>query len=187
MRKLLVFILFLSFTATGRAADFLDGYIVLANRDTVKCKFKVGGLIHSTSFTRIAIVTEGGEEQVYRARDKEVLGYGFVEKGRRYDFLFVDVKPKSESGFYQRIVDGDKYQLYVHLVSSQGYPGVSTAQPQYVLFNAAGAFEKFETCVLCPWKKQLRELLREDPKALEHLENTSRLEIPSFVRIINKD
>ena len=187
MRRLLIFILCLIFTSTAQAAEYLDGYIVLANKDTVKCKFKAGGFIRSTSFNRIVIITEQGEEQVFRAHDKKILGYGFVERGRRYDFLFVDVKPKAESGFYQRIVDGDKYKLYAHVLSSQGYPGISTAQPQYVLFNTAGAFEKFETCVLCPWKKQLRQLLKDDANALEILENTSRLEIPNFVVAINKE
>lgn len=124
---------------------------------------------------------------VFKGPDKKILGYGFVERGKRYDFLYIELKPKSESGFYQRVVDGDRYKLYVHETSVQTYPGVSTAMPQYVLFNPAGAFQKFETCLACPWRKQLRELLKDDSNALQHLEKTSRLEITNFVLVINRD
>ena len=185
MRKLLTILIILSCSLISRAAEYLDGYVVMANSDTVKCKFKVKGFLNSVSFYRITITTEEGKEQSFRAQDKKILGYGFTEKGKRYDYIYVDLKPKSESGFYQRIINGDKYKLYVHMTSTSTYPGISTAMPQYVLFNPAGQFEKFETCVLCPWKKQLRELLKEDAKALEALETTSRLEIESFVLKIN--
>lgn len=186
-RIIMLYILVLGFSARGYAADFLDGYIVMANKDTVQCRFKSGGFFRSISFKRIEVTTAEGEKQVYRADDKKILGFGVVERGIRYDFIYVELKPRSESGFYQRIVDGGKYKLYVHTVVSQGYPGVSTAQPQYVLFNPAGEFRKFETCVLCSWKKQLRELLKDDEKALALLETASRLEIPKFVLAINNN
>lgn len=186
MRTILVFILITTFCLAAQAADYVNGYIVLANNDTVKCKFKVGGLVLSRGFTRLAITTEQGEEQVYHGKDKKVLGYGFVEKGRKYDFIYVDVKPKVESGFYQRIVDGAKYKLYVHVISTSTYPGIASGSPQYVLFNTSGEYKKFETCIACPWKKHLRELLKDDAKALEVLETTSRLDIPKFVVEINK-
>lgn len=188
MKSLLVFMVGVSCTLTSYATEFIEGYIVFPNNDTVKCKFKIGGFISATNFfNKLTVVTSEGEEKVYFAKDKELLAYGVVEKGRRYDYLFVETKVKSEKGFYQRIVDGRKYKLYSHLISSSSYPGINSSSLQYVLFNTKGEFEKFETCLACPWKKQLRSLLKDDTKALEILETASRLNIPKFVIEINKD
>jgi hypothetical protein len=58
---------------------------------------------------------------------------------------------------------------------------------QYVLFNAAGEWVKFETCVLCPWKKGMREVFKDDAKALEALANASYpINVPKFVAEVNK-
>jgi hypothetical protein len=187
MKNLLIIIFLANFSIAGRAAEFLDGYIVLANNDTIECKFKIGGFVSATNFfNKLTIVTRQGEEQVYHARDKKVLAYSVLEKGRIYTYRFVETKVKSETGFYQRVVNGGKYKLYLHLVGTYGSPGINVAQPNYVLFSPSGEYEKFDPCILCPWKKQLRQLLRDDQKALEILENASRLDIPKFVLEIDK-
>jgi hypothetical protein len=97
------------------------------------------------------------------------------------------MKQRSESGFYQQLVNGPKYRLYTHVLTSSTYPGVTMEHPQYVAFNAAGDVVKFETCLACPWKKQLRNLLKDDTKALELLESgVDRKKIAEFVVEINK-
>jgi hypothetical protein len=79
------------------------------------------------------------------------------------------------------MVDGEKYKLYGRATTVQG------GLPTWILFNPAGQFVKFETAFLSPWKKQLRELLKDDPKALEAVEEVSaKSNIPIFVAGLNK-
>ncbi len=117
---------------------------------------------------------------LYLSRNKKIIAFGFIENARSYHYLFVDVGDKLESGFYQLIVNGLKYKLYSRPTTVYG------GNPTYVLFNQNHDFTKFESCVVCPWKKQLRELLKDDPTALEHIENATRVDIPKFVLEINK-
>ena len=187
MKILLTLIAVIYLSAAGNATEVLDGYVIMPNKDTVKCKFNIKSLRKYSPFYEIRAVMENGEEQAFRAKDKKILGYGFMDLGISYHFWYIEMKQKSESGFYQQLINGTKYRLYRHMLSSSTYPGVSMNHPQYVLFNAAGDFVKFETCILCPWKKQLREVLKDDTTALELLEsNADRNKIPEFVAEINK-
>ncbi len=188
MKSVLFFVVLISSAFTVRAADFLEGYIVLANNDTIACKFKVtkGGGV-TNFFSKLTVVNEQGEEKVYVAADREVLAYGFTEFGKRYEYLYIDARQKVDRRFYQRIVDGPKYKLYVHTIVTSTYPGIGMGMPQYVLFTSAGESVKFENCILCPWKKQMRLLAKDDAKALELIEGASRLKIPELVAEMNKD
>jgi hypothetical protein len=179
VKHLLLAFLITTFSAAAGAADLLPGYVVMANHDTVHCKIK-GGKFLSNPFYRVTIVSETGEEETLPSQTKKIIAFGFVEKLRSFHYLFVDVGDKLESGFYQLVVDGLKYQLYGRPATLYG------GNPTYVLFNPKRDFKKFEPCVLCPWKKQLRELFKDDPAALQHLENASRVDIPSLVIDLNK-
>ena len=150
----------------------------MANNDTVICKIKGGRFINP--FYGITIINEQGEQQAFHKQDKKIIAFGFVENSRLYDYLFIDVGNKLENGFYQRLVNGGRYKLYGRP------PTVAGGNPIYVLFNPSGEFTKFDPCVFCPWKKQLRELLKDDPKALELVDSASRFNIPKFVMDINK-
>jgi hypothetical protein len=56
------------------------------------------------------------------------------------------------------------------------------------LFNPSGQFVKFETAILSPWKKQLKELFKDDTNALEAAEKlTNNINIPLFVISLNKE
>jgi hypothetical protein len=175
MRSLLVFLFIVCISLSSRANDSIDGYVIMANKDTVKCKFSLRSLRVFRPFYLIKVRTETGEEQTFRAKDKKILGYGFKDMGVQYHFWYIEMKKKSESGFYQQLINGPKYKLY-------------TALPYYVLFAPTGDFVQFEACILCPWKKQLRELLKDDTKALELLENgADRNKIIDFVSAINRE
>jgi hypothetical protein len=131
-------------------------------------------------FYGITKIDSEGNKEVFRAKDKSVIAFGYVERGKRYDFLYVEAGNKEEHGFYQRLINGPKYKLYGRPSTVQG------GNPTYVLFNLSSEFTKFEPCVLCPWKKLLREFLKDDAKALELVENAPRYNIPQFVVDINK-
>lgn len=180
MKRLLLGILIACFSTVAYAAEPLNGYIVLANHDTIACKIK-GGRFLNTPFHGITIINEEGEAEYLPSREKKILAFGFVENLRRFDYLFIDVGDKLESGFYQLNVNGPKYKLYYKPTTVYG------GNPTYVLFNPAREFAKFEPCILCPWKKQLHALLKDDPKALAAVENAPRVNIPQFVIDINRD
>lgn len=164
---------------TAQAAEPLKGYIVMSNNDTIECKIKSGRFLNNP-FYGITIINDQGEEASFNSKDKKIIAFGFTEKSSSYHYLFVDVGDKLESGFYQLIVNGPQYKLYGRPTTIYG------GNPTYVLFNQNHVFIKFEPCVVCPWKKQLRELLKDDLKALEHIDNASRIDIPKFVTEINK-
>lgn len=179
MKRLLLVIFITTFSLAARAVDLLDGYIVMANNDTLKCKIK-GGRFLNVPFSGVTIVNEKGEEQAFRAKEQAIIAFGFVERFSRYDYMFVNTGDKTETGFYQRLVNGAKYKLYSRPTTVYG------GNPTYVLFNPSGAFTLFEPCVVCPWKKRLREFLKDDPKALELVEDAPRVNIPKFVIDLNK-
>ena len=188
MKVLFLLLAAVCISTISNAAAFIDGYVILANKDTVRCQFDTKSLRKFSPFYEIRVTTENGEEQVYRAKDKKILGYGFRDLGIAYDFWYIEMKQKSESGFYQQLINGPKYKLYSHMLSSSTYAGVAVSNPQYVVYNAAGEFVQFETCVLCPWKKKLREIFKEDTKALELVNNTSYpVDVSKLVSTVNKD
>lgn len=179
MKQITIVIILTIFSIAAHAAEPLKGYIVMANNDTIQCKIKSGRFLNNP-FYGITIINEQGEDEAFNSRDRKIIAFGFTEKLNSFHYLFVDVGDKLESGYYQLIVNGPHYKLYGRPTTLYG------GNPTYVLFNQNRDFTKFEPCVVCPWKKQLRELLKDDPKALEHIENASRVDIPRFVTEINK-
>jgi len=179
MKRLLIAIIITAYSTAARAGEPLPGYVVMANNDTIQCKIKSGRFL-SNPFYGITIINEQGVDEKLPSKNKKIIAFGFVEKLKSFHYLFVDVGDKLENGFYQLIVDGLKYKLYGRPTTLYG------GNPTYVLFNQNRDFTKFEPCVVCPWKKQLRELFKDDPKALEHVEIASRVNIPKFVIDINK-
>jgi hypothetical protein len=188
MRTLLLLIMVAGLSLPGRAAELLEGYIVTTGNDTTKCQFKTGGVVTYTNFfNKLTVVKPGGEEQVFHARDKELVAFGVIRDGRWYHYLFVDARPSADRGFYQRLVGGPKYNLYGRMIGSAA-PGINVSSPLYVLFNPAGAFVKFETCALCPWRKLLRGLFAADAAALQALEQMPLPpDIPKLVQEINRN
>ncbi len=178
MKKVFLCLLITTLSNAAFAVDLLEGYIVTASGDTIRCKVK-GGKFLTSPFNGISIINNGVEEQV-RSKDQSIMAFGFTERGISYHYLYVNVGDKLENGFYQLLVNGTRYKLYTR--PTQVYGG----NPTYVLFNPAGRFTYFEPCVVCPWKKQLRHLLQDDPTALEKVDNASRVNIPKFVKEINE-
>lgn len=179
MKQFLLLIISTTFTIAAMAAEPVPGYIVLANNDTIRCQIKAGRFL-TVPFRGITIINEQGKDEFLPSKDKKIIAFGFVEFFRRYDYLFVDVGDKLESGFYQ-LLNAGKYKLYGRPATVYG------GNPIYVLYNPAGEFLKFEPCVVCPWKKQLRALLKDDTKAVAAVEDASRVNIPKFVVEINRN
>lgn len=184
--KHLVFVVFLQcIFCNARAADLVNGYIIKANGDTVKCKIKLGGVPRATGGDQVTVVNQDGESIRYKAKEGEVIGYGVYLAGRSADFRYFELKPKAESNFYQLLYNGSKYKLY-YIIETADMGTVVTSSPKYVFVNEKGAFNFFGTCTICGWRKRLGELLQDDAAALVELEKISAKDIPDFVGRIDK-
>jgi hypothetical protein len=78
-----------SFSASGYAAEALEGYVIMSTGDTVQCKFDRKSLKKFSPFYEVRVVMDNGEEQTFLAREKKILGYGFTELGIKYDFWYI--------------------------------------------------------------------------------------------------
>lgn len=184
MRVLIIFsILFCS--AWSVQANVVGGYMILAGQDTVLCKIKIAGKKQVTGYSALVIVTETGEEKVFRAIDKQVVAFGFNYMGVMAHYRFAEIKKTYESGFFRLIDNGKNYKLYVHIYRTS-YNGVIVDQPHYVVFKPNGEYVDLTTHALGNWKKNLKHILRDNPEALKAMENVSRTEIDSFIRSLNK-
>ena len=177
----MLFFTITSYSLMALAAKPLDGYVVMANNDTIQCKIRDGRFLNNP-FGGITIINEEGEELSFRAKDKKIIAFGFIENFKRYHYKFIEAGEKNDQGFYQLLVNGPKYKLYSRVGLVQG-EGIT-----YVLFNPSGEFVKFQPSLLNPWKKQLRDLLKDDPHALKAVEEAKlSTNMSLFVMDLNKE
>lgn len=176
MKRLMLIILIITFSIAGRSAELLDGYIVLVNNDTIRCKIK------SVDFHGVTVINEKGEKEVYRIKDEKIVAYGYVEKGRQRDYYFHKIGVNYFNGFYQRLINRPRYKLYGRA------PEVSGGNPTYILFKQSGESLNFDACVaFCPWKKKLREFLKDEPKADEAIDKANPYTLPLYLAGLNRE
>lgn len=174
MKYLTLLISVMIFSIAARSAD-LNGYIVMANNDTVKCK------IRAFDFNGVTVIHEQGNKEVYRSKDEKIIAYGYFEKGKWVNYSFLNVGSNSDKGFYQRLVNGPKYRLFGRAPEVQG--GNFT----YLLFKPSGELLKFDACSgFCPWRKKLREFLSDDSKAEEAIDKATPYTLPLYIGHLNR-
>jgi hypothetical protein len=109
-----------------------------------------------------------GEERIYKAKDKEVLEYGFKYMGQNYVYRLVEPGKNYETGFFRLLDNGKKYKLYVHYLTDV-VNGVTSTLPHYAIFKPNGEYVDLTTHMLGNWKKNLRTILSDNPEALQEL------------------
>lgn len=184
MKSFITVLLFCSFIASAQIEVSVYGYMVNINNDTVLCNIKISGKTKVTNYTSFVIITPEGEDKVYKAKDKEVLAYGFRYNGLQFHYRFVEVNKNYESGFFRLIDDGKKYKLYVNYLTDYNN-GVAVTLPHYAIFKPNGEYKDLTTHVLGNWKKNLRAILSDNPEALQELETINRKEIERFIKKLN--
>lgn len=184
MKSLLIVFLLSCLGAAAQTEVSVYGYRVNANNDTLLCNIKVAGKKKVTGYGGLVIKTPEGEEQVFNAKDKQVLAYGFQYNGVQFHYRFVEVGRNYESGFFRLIDDGKKYKLYVNYLTDYNN-GVAVTLPHYAIFKPNGEYKDLTTHVLGNWKKNLRAILSDNPEALQELETINRKEIEQFVKKLN--
>jgi len=187
MKQVAVFFIALifCFSQNGEAQELKNGYVVLSKSDTIACKIVFGGP-NGTDKTQISTITADGKEKIYKTKDKKVLAYGFDQMGVPFDYLFVDLGRKVETGFFRLIENGNPYKLYIQN-NSETVNGVTTTTPYYVLFNARGDSIDFLVSGVSGWKKKLEEFLNDDPEAIENLKSVNRQDVLKFIKSLNEN
>jgi hypothetical protein len=187
MKQFAVFFIALIFCFSnfGKAQELRNGYVVLTKDDTVACKIVFGGP-NGTNKTQVSTITADGKDKIYKTKDKQVLAYGFDQMGVPFDYLFVDLGRKVETGFFRLIENGNPYKLYVQN-NSETVNGVTTTTPYYVLFNGRGGSLDFLVSGVSGWKNKLEVFLKDDPKAKENLKSVNRQEIVKFIKSLNEN
>lgn len=185
MKSFAILFLFLSISITTKADVYASGFIILSIGDTVLCQIKIAGKKKVTNYSTLVVQSFSGEEKIYKAKDKEVLEYGYQYLGSNFICRFAEVSKNFESGFFRLIDNGKKYKLYVNYLSDMNN-GVTVTLPHYVIFKPNGEYKDLTTHVLGNWKKNLRIILSDNPEALKELETISRKEIETFVKKLNQ-
>lgn len=185
MKSLFIVLLFSCLGAAAQTEVYVYGYRVTSGNDTLLCNIKVSGKKNVTGYTALVFKTPEGEEQIIRAKDKQIAAYGFQYNGVQFHYRFAEVGKNYESGFFRLIDDGKKYKLYVNYLTDYNN-GVAVTLPHYAIFKANGEYKDLTTHVLGNWKKNLRIILNDNPEALQELETINRKEIEQFVKKLNR-
>lgn len=184
MKSLIAVVLFICLSIATKADVLVSGFLILSSGDTVKCQIKIAGSKKVTNYKTVVVQNYSGEEKIYKAKDKEVLEYGYQYMGREFVYRFVEVSKNYENGFFRLIDNGKKYKLYVTYLTDINN-GVSVTLPHYAIFKPNGEYKDLTTHVLGNWKKNLRIILSDNPDALKELETINRKEIEAFVKRLN--
>lgn len=161
----------------------VDGYLITATNDTVRCKIHVSGL---QLFDEVHLVDTLGKEIAFYPDQQSIRGFGFVYKKNRYDY----VPMADETGHRQfmiRIVKGERLNLYYHFDIVESYAGTGRYET-YLLEDTHGHLLTVGYNTLGSYKNKIREFLNGD-KALRSLFNNTVFtfsDIPKFVRAANK-
>ncbi len=185
MKAFFFLFLFTCSSVLAKADVFVSGFLILSSGDTVLCQIKIAGKKKVTSYTVIVAQSYAGEERIYKAKDKEVLQYGFQYMGQNFVYRLVEPGKNYETGFFRLIDNGKKYKLYVHYLTDV-INGVTSTLPHYAIFKPNGEYVDLTTHVLGNWKKNLRTFLSDNPEALQELETINRKEIEAFVKKLNQ-
>ncbi|MFC3881620.1 hypothetical protein ACFOSV_15605 [Algoriphagus namhaensis] len=188
MKKLLVTSLLCLVFGLAWAQNYVNGYVLFAEQDTVKCQIKIGGKKADTNYYALVIKNQKGEaeDEVYKAKEGKVIGYGIREFGAELDYRNVEISGTNDGGFFKLVDNGPNYKLYLHMVSTSTN-GVVTTLPQYAMYKPNGEYVILTTHMLGNWKKNLRKILADNPKYLPEVEKVGRMEIPEFVEKLNSE
>ncbi|MHA7128344.1 hypothetical protein [Algoriphagus namhaensis] len=184
MKKLLIISCLMLLSQLLLAQDYVNGYVLFAGQDTLACQVKIGGKKIDTNFSFLVLKGKEGVDEVYKAKEGKVVGYGIRDFGAWVDYRYVAVEKTNESGFFRLIDDGPNYKLYLHLVTTN-VNGVVTTLPNYAIYKPNGEYVHVTTHLLGNWKKSLRKILADNPKYLPEVEKVGRFEIAEFVEKLN--
>jgi hypothetical protein len=185
MRTFLLYILFSFIFLSGKAKTIVNGYVITLKQDTMKCKISVDGL---DLFTSVTIFDTTGNKTTYKAKHREIAGFGFTYKNQPYDYV-LKVNEDSTWLFQIRMIQGRPYNLYYSFAFNLGYPGLYNYRTNsYMIEDSANRVVSWDGIFTDHFKKRMRQFLYNDQKLIDLYNRiVNRLaDIPAFVKAVNE-
>jgi hypothetical protein len=166
------------------AKDWVDGYTLLPNDDTVKCKIKVPKDLDL--FDKVSVQDSLGMEQTYKSKNKEINGFGFFYKDQKYDYALI-VDDRGGAQFLMRKLAGTRFNLYYRYDYMSFGSGASYRSDTYMLQDTAKRSVTVTGNAFSSYKKKIKAFLKDDPAMLDLFEKTVSgiTDIEKFVKQAN--
>jgi hypothetical protein len=166
------------------AKDLVDGYILMSNNDTIKCKIKVPKDL--ALFDKVSIQDSLGKEQTYKAKNIDINGFGFFYQGQKYDYTLI-IDDRRGAQFLMRKLAGTRFNLYYRYDYVSFASGASYRSDTYMLEDTAKRSVTVTGNAFSSYKKKIKAFLKDDPAMLDLFEKTVSgiTDIEQFVKQAN--
>ncbi len=184
MRNITILIALILIGSNLLAKDLIDGYILMPNNDTIKCKIKVPKDLDL--FDKVSIQDSLGKEQTYKAKNKEINGFGFFYKDQKHDYTLI-VDDHGGAQFLMRKLAGTRFILYYRYDYMSFGSGASYRSDTYRLEDTAKRTVTVTGGIFSSYKKKIKTFLKDDPAMLDLFEKTVSgiTDIEKFVKQAN--
>jgi len=169
-------------------AELIDGYVVLANKDTIYRKIDVPNVYHQTLnlFYKVTVQDSAGNETTYQPGKHGIKGFGFVYNGKNYDYHLW--KNGTDDIFALKLISGKKVSLsYYYVYYNPIYGGNSSKYDVYLLESSDKKAVSLSGNLFGSLKKQLKNFFGGDAGVLKLLDArvSGMKDIPAFVDEVN--
>jgi hypothetical protein len=166
-------VLFFCFSAFSQIT-FVKGYMITMTGDTLKGEIKTNPKKEFDSFNKVFFKDASGVQKNYKP-DK-VKGYGFDNKH------FIASKYEGEPMFY-KILSTGQVMLFEMMYEMQNMNEIVYKTEYYVAKKEDAEYSKLKEG---KYKKQLSELMKDNPEILANANEDKKFEIEKVVTLVNQ-
>lgn len=175
MKKIIfitAFTLFFSFYYSQ--ITFVKGYLVTLNNDTLRGEVKINPKKQFDTYNKVFFKDEAGLQKNYKP-DK-VKGYGF--EGKHY----VTSKYGDEILFYKVLSEGT-IMLYEIMYEEMNMGNISYKSEYFIAVKSEKDFKRIKQN---KFKKQLLDLMKDNPDIIQNAEDDKHFEIEKITELVNQ-
>ncbi|HEV2355600.1 MAG TPA: hypothetical protein VGR89_15235 [Puia sp.] len=184
MKPLLLSLVLVAGAFTTSAKTIVDGYFLTLKNDTVKCRINVNDL---DLFDKVSIIDTSGKSFSYKAKRREINGFGFTYKNEQYAYL-LKADEDSNWRFMIRTADGKRFELFYRFTVTEVYNGGPVQTDYYLIFSdGEQRLLSLQNGIFSPYKRRMKEWLAGDTAMLDLFDKTVKKfsDIPDFVKQAN--
>jgi hypothetical protein len=184
---LLVFVLSLSAMHVN-AATLVDGYIVLAGKDTMRCKIEIPRMTYKTFelFSAVSVQDNTGKTVTYKARDRQLNGFGFVYDNVNYEYHLW--KDNNEDVFAVKTITGKRVNLlYYYTYERMGGGSMPVKNDVYILQDSDKNSISISGGLLSGFKKKIKRFFEGKSNIVALVDTNIFMisDLPKFVTKVN--
>ncbi len=173
-KTILTTALLLSFCITFSQITFVKGYMINMTGDTLKGEIKMNPKKEYDNYTKVFFKDTSGVQKNYKP--DIVKGYGFDNKH------FIASKLEGEPTFY-KVLSRGHIMLFETMYEIQQMNEISQKNEYYVAKKEDTEFSKLKEN---KFKKQLGELMKDNPDILANADEGKKFEIEKVVELVNQ-